>query len=345
LRRLGIFFGGRSSEHEASVHSAKVLYPVIETLDVDKVWIYMARDGRLMISDRRSGLKQFLYSWTPEALTTGLEEYRLELSRANMRLASCSRGPFYSVDAVLPLLHGGTGEDGSIQGLCKMFAIPCAGPTVLGAAISLDKAICKSILSSHGIPMTRYLLADVDTADFNEISRLIRIPMVIKPRSEGSSAGVSFAGDYGTFQRGLALAKEFSQQCIVEEYVEAVEIHCYVLRTRAGVRVSRISGTIPAGKIYSHGEKMNTPHAMKRLVARDFPTDVADCIRPLAREIFTILDGSGLARLDFFWVAGKNILFNEINSIPAYLGPSTSVNPWEDYGLTLRDVLLELFDF
>jgi D-alanine-D-alanine ligase len=89
---------------------------------------------------------------------------------------------------------------------------------------------------------------------------------------------------------------------------------------------------------------MDTPHAVRRLVAKDFSLGVTDRVRRDASRIFSILDGWGLARLDFFLLADGEILFNEINAIPGYLGPSTGVNPWQDYGMTLRDVLVEFLE-
>jgi D-alanine-D-alanine ligase len=344
-RAVAIFFGGRSREHEASVHSAMALFDVIETLATEKIWVYVSRDGLLMMPGHGADVKKFLEGWSRQALAFDPPEYRMELSHASMRLIpSTSRQRAYSVDVVLPLLHGGVGEDGSFQGLCNMFAIPCAGPTVLGAAISLDKAICKSIVRDHGIAIARHMLVDIDHVDIDEVFRSLGGALIIKPRSEGSSVGVSFAAGHDSLKRALSLARQFGPQCLIEEYVEAIEVHCYVLRTRDGMKVSRISGTIPSGKIHSYTDKMDTPHAMKRLLAKDFSATVTDRVRRDADRVFSILDGWGLARLDFFLLADETILFNEINTIPGCLGPVTGVNPWKDYGLTFRDLLAELIE-
>jgi D-alanine-D-alanine ligase len=344
-KTVGIFFGGRSGEHEASVHSAASLFDVIETLDAEKIWVYVSRDGLLMVPGDGSDARKVLEDWSHQALALDLPEYGMELSRACMRLIPSGGGRgAYSIDAVLPLMHGGAGEDGSFQGLCNMFAIPCAGPTVLGAAISLDKAICKSIVRDHGIAVTRHMLVNIDLVDLDEVFRALGSALIIKPRREGSSVGVSFASDHNSLKEALSLAKQFGPQCLIEQYVEAVEVHCYVLRTQAGTKISRVSGTIPSGKIHSYKDKLYTPQTVRRLLAKDFSRSVTDQVRRDAGRVFNILDGRGLARLDFFLVSDGNILFNEINSIPGCLGPVTGVNPWQDYGLTLRDVLAELIE-
>jgi D-alanine-D-alanine ligase len=344
-RVVGVFLGGCSSEHEASIHSAVALFDTIETLEEEIIWIYMLPTGLLTVLGRGPDVKDFMENQSRHAANPDLPEYKMELSYKSMRLIPSLNGqPRYSIDVALPLFHGGAGEDGSFQGLCKMFAIPCVGPTVLGAAISLDKAICKSIIRDHDIAITKHMLVDIDNADPDAIIRELGNAMIIKPRSEGSSVGVSFVSGPAELRAALSSVRQFGPQCLIEEYVKAVEAHCYVLRTQSNTKVSRVSGSVPPGKFHSYEEKLYTPHTVKRLLAKDFPPEVAERIRSDAHRVFTVLEGYGVARLDFFLLNDGKILFNEINAIPGGLGPVTGVNPWQDYEMTLRDVLVELIE-
>jgi D-alanine-D-alanine ligase len=250
-------------------------------------------------------------------------------------------GARYVIDVVFPVFHGEPGEDGSIQGLCSFFEIPYVGPTVRGAAVALDKAMSKALVGVHGIGVPRYLVADVESAQFDIVWRALGVPFVVKPKTAGSSLGVSFVGGELEFANALEIAARFDRKCLIEEFVEAIEVHCYVLGVGSTTIASLISGKVPLGNIYSHAEKINPPPSMRRMVAADFETDVVRRVQEQSRKVFGILDGRGFARVDFFLCADGTLLFNEINTIPGLRwNPAYgSYNSWANHGIELRDAV------
>ncbi|RDI68408.1 D-alanine--D-alanine ligase family protein [Nocardia pseudobrasiliensis] len=341
---VGVFFGGRSSEHRVSIDTANALVPILSTLDHHVVWVYTSEKGRLLVCDTATA-DSCLDSDTPVELLDRLPEYRLLLSPGTMRLDPITESlPHFDIDVVLPLFHGAIGEDGSIQGLCRFFDITCAGPTVLGAAVGLDKAISKSIVRDHGIPVPDYTIVDIATTDLTRPSLPFDGPYVVKPRSQGSSIGVSFACDRSELDTAITAARRFGTQCLVEQYVEAVEVHCYVLKTSSIALTSRISGKAPDTPIYSYESKLRTSQRIRRLVDSDFDADIVERVQQQARTVFDLLDGRGLARVDFFLRDNGELLFNELNSIPGLRRSPAygSFNSWANHGIEFRDAVAEL---
>ncbi|WP_329405763.1 ATP-grasp domain-containing protein [Nocardia vinacea] len=344
MTTLGVFFGGRSSEHRVSIDTANALIPILATLDDEVVWIYVCQDGRLLVCNSATA-DTYLDSDTPVDRLTTLPEYHLALSHGVMRLAPTSpEGAQLTIDVVLPVFHGSVGEDGSIQGLCQFFDIPCAGPTVLGAALSLDKAASKAIVRGHAIAVPDYRLIDIDTIDPDQLQLPFDGPYVVKPRTQGSSIGVGFVRDRSELPTAIAQARPFGIECLIERYIPAIEVHCYVLKTSTTMMTSRIAGKVPNSEIYSHETKLQAASSLRRLIDTDFSPATIDRIQHQARTVFNLLDGRGLARVDFFLRNNGELLFNELNSIPGLrrTPASGSYNSWANHGIEFRDVVAEL---
>ncbi|WP_225728063.1 MULTISPECIES: ATP-grasp domain-containing protein [unclassified Nocardia] len=346
MTTVGIYYGGRSHEHIVSVETANALIPLLRQPGHDIAWIYVSEQGRLLVGDT-AAVDARIDSATPVERLHELPEYHMMLSAGRMRLVPVHGGhPDIDIDIVLPLFHGAIGEDGSIQGLCRFFGVACAGPTLLGAALSLDKVICKTIAAQHAIPIGPYTVVQTADPDLDALTAILNGPYVIKPRSQGSSLGVSFAADRHELERAIAEARRFGPDCLVEQYVQAMEVHCYVLKTGTRTRVSLVSGKIPPDRIYSYPDKVRTPHGVRRLAGDDFAPDLVHRIQQSALRIVGLLDGHGLARLDFFLTDAGDLLFNEINSIPGLRRNAAygSFNSWANHGLEFADIITELID-
>lgn len=346
---VGILFGGPSGEHEASIHTAGTVWTGLTELNLTELnmelaGIYMTPDRRLYYFDESSVTPTTFEQAILDR--ANMIEVSINLSFGQMSLAPIEESKVltHSIDVLFPLILGTVGEDGSIQGLCRVFEIPCAGPTVLGGALSLDKALSKDVLRSHGILTCSHIVVGAEYDLANIVHRLGHGPYVVKPRAEGSSLGVSYAENLQQLARGIVAALEYGDQCIVEEYVEGIEIHCYAFKTKTDTLVSRVSGTKSPEKIYSHEQKMRSPLSVKRFVASDFSEQTNMRVREITEKCYQLLAGKGLARLDYFLANDGRLLFNELNSIPTGLGPVTGANPWIDYGLTRVNIIRKLIE-
>ena len=138
-------------------------------------------------------------------------------------MTSPSSSPLQGIDVVFPALHGPYGEDGSIQGLCKLADIPCVGAGILGSALGMDKDVMKRLLRAAEIPCARHTLLTHDTVSmrtFAEMTHALGSPLFIKPANLGSSVGVSKVTSRKAFDEALEQAFAFDHKILVEECID-----------------------------------------------------------------------------------------------------------------------------
>jgi D-alanine-D-alanine ligase len=250
-----------------------------------------------------------------------------------------------------PVLHGTYGEDGTIQGLLEMANVPYVGCGVLASSTAMDKGIAKALFAQAGLDQPAYkvylrkdwerdpegLLNDAE-ATFG------KYPVFVKPCNLGSSVGISKAKDRDSLRKALAEAARFDRRIIIEEGVDAREIEVSVLGNDEPI--ASVPGEIIAGaEFYDYQDKYFNNQSRSQIPA-DLPAEIAAEIRRQALIAFRAIDGSGLARCDFFLERGTNrILINEVNTMPGFTRISMYPKLWEAVGLSyseLCDRLIEL---
>src|SRR5215218_8029953 len=205
--RLALLMGGRSSEHEVSVVSAR---SVLESLDPDRYEvrsIEIARDGRWELTSRAEQAR--LGTGDSEKLPVPLNG---------------QPAPLGDIDVAFPVLHGPFGEDGTVQGFLELTGVAYVGAGVTASALCMDKDLFKAVMRDKGIPV-------VDSVTVLERNRgLVEnpfgLPVVVKPARLGSSVGISVAKTPEEFSRGIELAFEHDEKVLLEEYVSGVEVEC-----------------------------------------------------------------------------------------------------------------------
>ena len=347
--RVYLIFGGRSGEHEVSLMSAKNVMDALDKHTYEIVPIGIAKDGGWLLTGEPM-----------KALTEGVEKAggfpvgllgdptRHELVAVEGgKLPAPAAGPA----VYFPVLHGPYGEDGTIQGLLEMANVPYVGCGVLASSVGMDKGIAKDLFRQAGLEMAAYkvylrrawerdreaVLADVE-ATFG------KYPVFVKPANLGSSVGISKARNRDELTRAMAEAARFDRRIIVEEGIEAREIEVSVLGNDEPV-ASLPGEIIPGADFYSYSDKYFDDRSSTRIPA-DLSPEVAEEIRRQAVVAFKAIDGSGMARCDFFLEKGSNrILINEVNTIPGFTRISMYPKMWEASGLSysqLCDKLIEL---
>lgn len=325
--KLGVVYGGISTEHEVSIKSAK---SVIENLNKDKYEIfevYIEKNGNWFNSKKEplENISQFLKN----------------------------------LDVVFPVLHGIGGEDGSIQGFLEMLGVPYVGAGILSSANGMDKVYSKIIFERAKIPQAKYAYIknsrdnytyvsddfEEKTGTIKEISekvtQKIKFPMFVKPSNSGSSVGIRKVHDLAELQEAIKYAAEFDKKILVEENIEGREIECAVLGNNEP-KASCIGEIKAADDFYSYDAKYNNTES-KTEIPKDIPKQLQEKVRALAIKAYKALDCKGLSRVDFFvnTETGK-IYINEINTMPGFTKISMYPKLWEYSGLPYSDLLDEL---
>lgn len=352
--RIGVIFGGRSGEHEVSVRSAR---SVIEQIDGDKyevVPMAIGKNGRWLSPADSAKL---LPESTQELLAHSTEERAVALigdpSYQGLTLLDTIGRDLSSqpLDVVFPVLHGTYGEDGTIQGLFEMAGIPYIGCGVLASSCGMDKVAMKILFAQAGLPMCKYLWflrRDFEAAPNAAVERVrndVGFPCFVKPANLGSSVGISRATDEESLLDAIMLAAKYDRKIIVEEGLDVREIEVAVIGNDAP------EASLPGeyiihdeeAKFLDYTEKYSSTGHNEFTVPSPLPAELTDKIRELACVAFKAIDGSGLARVDFFLRRDTGeLLINEINTLPGLTEVSGFPKMWAASGKPFAKVIDEL---
>ena len=324
--KLGIVYGGVSTEHDISVMSAK---SVIENLDKEKYEIheiYINKYGKWyeVIDDEKEEIYNLI--WTLKKL-----------------------------DVVFPVLHGLGGEDGTIQGMLEMLKVPYVGCKVLASSVGMDKVYTKIIFEKAGIPEAPYVYIKkkengyiIVNENFEEeefkiesITKKLNYPMFVKPSNSGSSVGVKKATNNEELKMAIENAGQYDNKILIEQGTNAREVECAIL-DGTEVKASTVGEIMSAEEFYSFDAKYNIPES-KTIIPADISKEKIEQIQKLAIRAFKAIDGSGLARVDFFIEKDTNkIYIKEINTMPGFTKISMYPKLFEAVGIKYSELLDKL---
>ena len=326
--KLGVIYGGISTEHDVSEMSAK---SVIENLDKEKYEIheiYINKYGKWF--ENKDGEKEEIYNlvWTLKDL-----------------------------DVVFPVLHGLGGEDGTIQGMLEMLKIPYVGCGVLASSVGMDKVYTKIIFEKAGIPEAPYIYIkknedgyviineNFEEEEFNieKINDKLKFPMFVKPSNSGSSVGVKKATNNGELKMAIENAGQYDCKILVEQGIDGKEVECAILDGKE-ILASTVGEIMSAEEFYSFDAKYNIPES-KTVIPANIEESQIEEIRELAVRSFKAIDGKGLARVDFFVEKETNkIYINEINTMPGFTKISMYPKLFESVGISYSELLDKLIE-
>jgi D-alanine-D-alanine ligase len=331
-KKIAVIFGGQSTEHEVSRSSAT---SVLKNIDRTKYDIYP-------IGITKEGL-WFKYTGNLDNIESGeweKEECYIIPQGQNILFNS-------EVDVVFPVLHGLFGEDGTIQGMCKLFNIPCVGPGVMSSAICMDKIYTKYLLQNFNIKQADYVVVNaheyVKNKDLllEKIEKKLGYAVFIKPSNGGSSVGITKAHNKEELELGLCEALKHDRKVLVEKAINAREIEVSVLGN--DYPEASIPGeVVPAKEFYDYEAKYKS-EASKLLIPAALSEAKLQNIREEAIKIFKILDCAGMARVDFLVdKETEDVYLNEVNTIPGFTKISMYPKMWEATGKTFGTLIDEL---
>ncbi len=343
--RVGVIYGGRSSEHEVSIASAASIFSRLDPARYEALPVYVDRAGGWSVPDEPPA--------TPSAGTV------IRTARAAGRAApatdpgSAPAGSVLSrldLDVAFPIVHGPGGEDGTLQGLLEMLDVPYVGAGVLGSAVAMDKPVSKVLLAARGLPVTPHEVVrgvDWDADPGVVVSRVeaaLDYPLFVKPANLGSSIGVSKARDAPSLRSSLAEAYRYDDVLVVETAVpNPREIECSVMGNDTP-EASMPGEVIPAGEFYDYEAKYLDDRSQVIAPAHLSAAWIRE-IRAMALEAYRALGLAGMARIDFlFDEAAGQLYVNEANTLPGFTTISQYPRMWEASGVAYPELLDRLID-
>ena len=316
--RVAVLAGGRSSEHEISIASARSVVDALDPSRYETVVVEIDKTGRWELASGREKLP-----------ATGVETLPVVAD-------SAPAATLGQVDVVLPILHGPFGEDGTVQGLLELAGVPYVGAGVAASALCMDKDLFKAVLRDRGIRVARNVTlrdGDAPAHDFD-------YPVFVKPARLGSSVGISKVRSDEELEAAVELARRHDDKVLIEEGVEGVEVECGVLGNRDPI-ASVVGEIVAHGDWYDYSAKYDEG-GMDLLIPARIPPESDARVRELAVESFIATECEGLARIDVFVRPDGEVVINEINTIPGFTATSVYAKLFEAAGVPYAELLNRL---
>ena len=370
--RVGVFFGGRSVEHEISVISGLQAVYAFDLEKYEPIPIYISKNGEMYAGGNVGEIEAY-----KDINTLIRESVRVNIIKENncfslVRYPSKKFGNniVASIDAALPVVHGTNVEDGTLQGYLHALGIPYGGCDVFSSAVCMDKEASKLIMKAKGIPVLDCVTvnckeyASEENGVLNLIEERTSYPVIVKPVNLGSSVGIKKAKDRDALVTALEYAFDFSNVVLIENAVENLkEINCAVLGDRYDAVTSVCEEPVNSDEILSYSDKYlsggskdsklgaksgakvggskgsNGMADLKRKLPAEISDELEQKVRKYAKEAFQCLGCSGVTRVDFLHntVTGE-LYVNELNTIPG----SLSFYLWEASGKSFAELLDDL---
>lgn len=345
--RVGIIFGGRSGEHEVSLRSAESIINAIDKSKYEVVPVGITKEGRWLVSGDAQAL-------LPQAILSSRKQQQVAIigdptRKGLMRLGSRNGSLADHIDVVFTVLHGTYGEDGTIQGLLDMAAVPYVGCGVLASAAGMDKVVMKQLFERAGLYVEDYewfLRSSWEASPESIMRKVVRklgYPMFVKPANLGSSVGISKATNKEELREAINDAARYDRRIIVEKAVVGREIEVSVMGNDHPM--ASLPGEVITGHdFYDYEDKYIDDTAKTEVPAR-LPKKIIEKIQRDAITAFQSIDGSGLARVDFFVENGTNrVIINEINTMPGFTSISMFPKMWEASGISYAELIDRLIE-
>lgn len=338
--RVGVLYGGRSSEHDVSIHSARAILEMIDKDDYSVVPIAIGRNGQWLPGVRPEDLEMITRASAGDDGSPDRSPTSGMAWIADFHAWAAAR----EVDVVFPALHGPFGEDGTVQGLLELAGIPYVGSGVLGSALGMDKEKAKQIVQAAGIPVVpwvtttrRALATDLD-AVAARVEAKLGYPVFVKPANMGSSLGVSKARQPSDLRDALSLAARYDRRLLIETAIPCRELECGILGN-ASPSASVVGEVRHHNEFFDYYTKYED-ETFRFEIPAPIEEGLATEIRRLALMAFEALDLRGLARVDFFLdQRSQGLYFNEVNTMPGFTHVSTYPQLWASCGIPYPQLL------
>jgi len=319
--RVAVLAGGRSSEHEISLASARSVLAALDPARYDAVALEIGKDGRWALPSASGDAGSVVETLPMPSVS-----------------APATLG---AVDVVLPILHGPFGEDGTVQGLLELAGVPYVGAGVAASALCMDKDLFKAVLRDRGVPVAR----NVTLRSGDAVANPFGYPVFVKPARLGSSVGISKARTPEELETAVALARRHDDKVLIEEFVAGVEVECGVLGNLRPLPIASLPGEIvlPEADWYDYSAKYDEG-GMDLIVPARLSDETNRRVQELAVESFVATECEGMARVDFFVREDGEVVVNELNTIPGFTATSVYAKLFAASGVPYAELLDRLIE-
>ena len=330
---IGLIYGGKSTEYEVSLRSAK---SVLDALDKEKYnvrLIHVLKTGEWVTTTNLSEIDLTLVEEKETMKVVPGQQFETETTKIKL-------------DSIFSVLHGTYGEDGNVQGLLECANVAYVGCDTRGSAVAMDKDVTKRLLDYHhiqvadGVVVHRY---ERSTVDYNLIEEALGLPMFIKPANQGSSVGVSKVNNEKEFNNALNSAFDFDDKVLIEAAIVGREIEVSVLGNDE-LTVSVPGEIVSNVDFYDYESKYLTDDGATLIIPAKLTDDETAKIRAVAENTYRTLDCLGYARVDVFLTESREVIVNEINTLPGFTSISMYPKLMEESGIPYSELLDKLID-
>ncbi|MEI5991072.1 D-alanine--D-alanine ligase [Enterococcus crotali] len=340
--KIILLYGGRSEEHDVSILSAYSVLNAIYYNYYQVQLVFISKEGQWVkgpiLSEKPESKDILKLTWSDDGEIDKWGEFTGKL------IQPCDIQEEEAI--VFPVLHGPNGEDGTIQGFLETIGMPYVGAGVLASANAMDKIMTKYLLQTAGIPQVPFVpVLKSDWKEnpkkvFEQCEGSLIYPVFVKPANMGSSVGISKAENREELQHALEEAYRYDSRAIVEQGIEAREIEVAILGNE-DVRTTLPGEIVKDVEFYDYNSKYIDNQITMKIPA-EVPEEVHQKAQEFAKKAYTILDGSGLSRCDFFLTSKNELFLNELNTMPGFTEFSMYPLLWENMGLKYSDLIEEL---
>lgn len=359
-KRVAVFFGGKSPEHEVSIITGIQAIEHFDTERFEILPVYVAKDGKWYSGPELARIETFKNLLTIPDKSVQQTISLDEKEKGLRAIPSASLNPFKKtqivehVDVIFSAFHGGLGENGGFSGIFEAMDLPYVGPGVTGGVLGMDKVVMKQVFEANNIPITKWMwfYRDAWKKDFKTVEKYLKYPLFVKPAGGGSSIGTAKVHDRKELENAIEVAALFDKKIILEEAFEQTREINVSVSGNAGhtVSASVCEEVFATGEVLTYEDKYTGNGksggskgmaATKREIPAKIPDEIAKNIQETAAKVFNILDASGVSRIDFLYrEKTKEIVVLEINTVPG----SLSFYLWEASGLPFKNLLNRLID-
>lgn len=354
--KIGVIYGGETVEHEVSVISALQAMNNLNEDKYDIVPIYISKDRIWYTGHMLRDIEFYKEFEDEKKYATKVMLYKKGKTFLLQRTTGIFRKDITDLDVILPVVHGNNVEDGSLAGLLDSIGIPYVGSHVLGGALGQDKVVMKQVMESVNLPIVPYTwFYDSEYLDnkeniLKEIKK-IGYPVIVKPATLGSSIGIEVAKNEKDIESKIEDAMEYDTKIVVEKVIENLtEVNASVLGNYEYQKVSPLEEVMGEDEILSFADKYLGNAKSKgtaskgmastsRIVPARIPEKLTKEIQDTAKQVFKVLNLSGVCRVDFLIDNKENKFYvNEPNTCPG----SLSFYLWKEAGMKYSELLDEM---
>jgi D-alanine-D-alanine ligase len=324
MQTVLLLFGGESTEHDVSVASARNVSQSVDTEKFRLIYGYIDRRGTW-----------FYVEQIDEAPPKNAKQLLPMLGKQSFMVEGTDT--ILRPDVILPILHGTNGEDGTIQALAQLLHIPIVGCDINASAAAMNKYVTKQIAMANNIrvvPFTVHNIADA-VPRYDLLADKLGQTLFIKPASNGSSVGVHKVTNQDELESALTDAHHYDKAVLIEKSIDARELEVAILGNYPKIESSEVSEIKPDGEFYTFESKYNKSSSSHVIIPAEISPEIAAELKRTAEQIFRLIGGSGMSRVDFFLdKETQDIYFNEVNTIPGFTNISVYPKAWEHAGMS-----------